>query len=669
MSTVRSAFALAVILIVFAIKNPVYAQDENTTSLPTIRAEGEESPMGGVSPAAEDLEFSRDIGEELVDWPNIQRAGGSHRSRFFQIRGLGDRGQFEHSQVNPIGVFFEGMDLSEEASVLPLLGQEKLQVFYGPQTQSWGSKAVAGSIEVDHCLPHCDNARVGFSTGSFKTHTAKAEMAVKAESSFTLGVKALTSEGVYHNAYLDRPTHTQNEKTLLAGGEHSLGRFQVRHFHFLTEHKNGYDAWTFDRSFKTLSDHPGSDRHQVQAHSLKLSERGGSRFSSLSSLTSTRQLESYDEDWGNNPYWQRVAAQDYNYYSEFERERLKFHQKFNYENSDFLKFKFHYYYYEEDQNIWSFKEENLRKSAKPESRSHQWALGSEKTWFWGDFQLLGALRAETQHVELKQASIGNRDNEFNLWGALLQLDQTLSEQIGVSYLIQRAYRGGGFNTDPNLNDRQRPFGSEVLYQFENRWFMNFENLRLTARAFYYWYKDQQVRSSYQVDPEDPSTFTYYTSNVGESELLGSELGVIYPLNAFEIQFTGGLLQSKYLSYDLAGRNLKGRDLPHAPRWNYQARLSYIQDRLETFVSYRRNGGFYFSEDHDQKAKAFGVVDLGFNFNIGHWQWSAWAKNLLDENYVTRGYFFANEPPAWEDKLYVKRGGPQSFGVGLLYRFE
>ncbi len=45
------------------------------------------------------------------------------------------------------------------------------------------------------------------------------------------------------------------------------------------------------------------------------------------------------------------------------------------------------------------------------------------------------------------------------------------------------------------------------------------------------------------------------------------------------------------------------------------------------------------------------------------------RNVFDEDYVVRGFYFANEPPLLENKRYVQLGEPRQIGgdgeVGVL----
>ena len=59
-----------------------------------------------------------------------------------------------------------------------------------------------------------------------------------------------------------------------------------------------------------------------------------------------------------------------------------------------------------------------------------------------------------------------------------------------------------------------------------------------------------------------------------------------------------------------------------------------------------------------------------NLRIGRqwdsWSLSAWARNLFDEEYATRGFYFGNEPPWFENTLYTRFGDRQTFGLTLNY---
>ena len=47
----------------------------------------------------------------------------------------------------------------------------------------------------------------------------------------------------------------------------------------------------------------------------------------------------------------------------------------------------------------------------------------------------------------------------------------------------------------------------------------------------------------------------------------------------------------------------------------------------------------------------------------------WGRNVFDEDYVVRGFYFGNEPPLFENKRYVQLGEPRQFGVTARWEFQ
>ena len=51
-----------------------------------------------------------------------------------------------------------------------------------------------------------------------------------------------------------------------------------------------------------------------------------------------------------------------------------------------------------------------------------------------------------------------------------------------------------------------------------------------------------------------------------------------------------------------------------------------------------------------------------------WSVQLWGRNLLDERYGVRGFYFGLEPPGYADKLYKTYGDPRQIGVRLTTQF-
>jgi hypothetical protein len=44
----------------------------------------------------------------------------------------------------------------------------------------------------------------------------------------------------------------------------------------------------------------------------------------------------------------------------------------------------------------------------------------------------------------------------------------------------------------------------------------------------------------------------------------------------------------------------------------------------------------------------------------------WARNLFDEDYRVRGFYFGNEPPDFPPTLYTRLGDPRHYGITVSY---
>ncbi len=77
-------------------------------------------------------------------------------------------------------------------------------------------------------------------------------------------------------------------------------------------------------------------------------------------------------------------------------------------------------------------------------------------------------------------------------------------------------------------------------------------------------------------------------------------------------------------------------------------------------------GFYFSASHDERAPSYQLVNLHLGYETGRWSATLYARNVLNEHYAVRGFFFANEPPDWETRRYIQNGDPRQVGLRIAF---
>jgi iron complex outermembrane recepter protein len=595
------------------------------------------------------------LAESLQQLPSISSVGGSNRPRFFQIRGLGDRGQFSHTQMSQVGVFYEGIDLSEEASVLPLFQNDRLDLIYGPDTIRWGSKAMAGSMSVESCIDiSCPSNSGRLMLSEFKTYGLRTRQIFDVdESRLAIGGGFHRSDTPYFNVYLNEATNQQDEKDLVLAGKHQRAGVTIGHHHLLALHDNGYDVWRQTGGREMLSDEPGRDRLRVMGHSINIQT---DKMSWMSSLTQTKQLESYDEDWGNNQFWQTVPGwnQDYQYFSEFNRRRMKQHHKATHSLSSNFTMGVHYQIFEETVNWRSFKEGALRRVSDNELNDQQYSavLSFSKEWGAYEVEIDGRVgRQEKALISDHSTVLKDRDQ---LWSYRVYTQRSLTRHWRASAKVQQGVRGGGYNTDRSVPIENISYKTESLFHTEFSAQYQVRQALLKLNSFFYRYRNQHIRSTAQFDPEDPSTFTTYTSNLGRSNMSGLEL-------------SGQLSFGDYVLQGSAAYFYK-RELPYVPLYSGTMSLNYQRERFSAYFRAKAQGSYRFSNDHEYRSDAYPLFDLGVEYQLKDILVHIMVLNVTNQSYPVRAFAFANRPPDWNEEVYYQLGSPRTLGVSLSWSF-
>ena len=92
--------------------------------------------------------------EELVQMvPNMNLSGEGSRARYFQLRGIGEREQYEGAPNPSVGYIIDDIDLSGIGGVASLYDVQQIEVLRGPQSARYGSSALAGVIYMQSAPP------------------------------------------------------------------------------------------------------------------------------------------------------------------------------------------------------------------------------------------------------------------------------------------------------------------------------------------------------------------------------------------------------------------------------------------------------------------------------------------------------------------------------------
>ena len=444
---------------------------------------------------------------------------------------------------------------------------------------------------------------------------------------------------------------------------------------------NGYDVFTPDNSLTTNSDRPGRDAQRSTGGSLVASgDVGAARFVSTSAVAESDIDYSFDGDWGNDPYWGEFAP--YDYYTSFERRRRTLSQDLRLlsdataSDAGFGWVAGLYALELEEDGLQrdEFAGDPLRPPLSSAYDATNLAAYGELEWSLGETMTLAAgLRAETRSADYEDSDGARFDPDDTMVGGHLSLRGEATPAAAWYVTASRGYKAGGFNIGQLVPDDRRTFAPEYLWNLET-------GLRLAApdshlagelSLFYMWRDDQQVATSFQVDPGDPLSYIFFTNNAASGRNYGLEAELDWrPLPPLRVQGTLGLLHTEYIDYLYGDRNLDGREQAHAPSWQYSLAMEWLGPRgLMVRADVSGSDAFYFDASHDQRSEPRTLVNLKAGWSGPSWSAYLWGRNVFDESYAVRGFYFGLEPPDFANELYVQRGDPRQFGVTLEWRMR
>ena len=241
--------------------------------------------------------------------------------------------------------------------------------------------------------------------------------------------------------------------------------------------------------------------------------------------------------------------------------------------------------------------------------------------------------------------------------------------------INRGYKAGGANTDGSLPDDLRTFDPEYLVSYELGYKVSlFDNVAFVRTAVFYMdRKDVQVKSSKTITREDGSSeFIDYLGNAANGSNIGFEIETNLQVNdLLEFYGSAGLLDTKFNDFiNAEGASLSGREQAHAPNYQYNLGMNITPNENWLFnISVNGKDEYFFSDSHNEKSESVTLLNASVSYLSDTYQVKVWARNLTDENYANRGFYFGNDPrDGYAAKQYTQLAEPLIFGVTLDYQF-
>lgn len=632
--------------------------------------------------------------------PNLNYASGASRARFFQIRGIGERSQFQEPLNPSIGLILDGIDFSGLGAVGTLFDVEQVEVLRGPQGTLHGANALAGLINIRSAAPEATPAlTLQGSLAEYDTWSlgmAATGPLIEERLLYRLAVQQYRSDGHYKNDFLGRDdTNRRDETTVRARLRWLAGEADTLDLSLLAvDVDNGYDAFSLDNNRRTLSDEPGRDRQETTALSLAWTgQRDAFTIEATLSAAGSDTEYSFDEDWS----FVGIAPElEYSSFDRYLRERDSSSAQLRLlssersrlfgDRSDWAVGAYHLADREDLQRQYTYLAEDFASSYDTDTSA---VFGQLDTALTDTFTLVSGLRLEQRRTDYRDSNEVSHRRSRDLWGARLALEY--QQPDGALYYagVSRGYRGNGVNagmlasvettTDPTQQQLLASLGSfdeEALLNYEAGYKTSYADGTLQTRLalFYMDREDQQVKGSLVLPREDGSTaFIDFTNNAARSTNYGLELELDWLASErLSLYAHLGLLDASFDRYTAPdGTDMSGRDQAHAP--GYQAALGgrlELSRHLYLRVDLEARDRFYFSDRYDLLSDAYELIHLRLGWQAAQWEIALWGRNLGNTDYATRGFGdFGNDPrKGYVTEPYYQYGEPRSLGVSASYSF-
>jgi outer membrane receptor protein involved in Fe transport len=638
---------------------------------------------------AESLKSSgtQHFGDIVNAIPNLTWTGGTSRPRYIQIRGIGENSQFEgETPDSSVRFLIDDLDLTGIGSVGNLFDVQQVEVLRGPQAGAFGANAAGGVVQIvtNDPTPYWTGQVEGTigNDSLFAGGLAVGGPILENDDSlsFRLSLHQLAQDGFRDNRFLGKnDTNERDELTTRLKLRWIANEdWQWDGTLLYADADNGYDEFSLNNTeFDTFSDEPGRDEQETLAGSIRGTWSGHDdvELLTVTSYATTDSLYSFDGDWGAGAV-PAPATSGYTDFLSLDRERDTISQEFRLNSkaqSDALGFI----------DRWTI---GLYGQALEEDSFAVWDSGAIwNTEFDSEsFSLFGqathelnestriTLQLRAEYYEVDVAASGDfygtlfdysLEHSETLWGGNLTLEHDLCENAQAHISLGRGYKAGGASTPNFTAATDITYKSETLWTIETGLKASFldNSIDTSITAFYTYRDDPQFRDSEGAS----SFFDYITTNGDTAEHLGLEADATwYFAENWSFGATLGLLEADRDSYTSRGVDVDSRDIANAPNFNYSARLAYEPTAgFFTNIGVVGSDQYYESNSHNEQRSAFAQFNAAIGYRHEGWTLTVWGRNLFDEEYEKRVFFFDN---GYGDTRYEDPADPQQFGVTLNY---
>lgn len=643
--------------------------------------------------------------EDLLNLaPNVNFATGASRGRFIQIRGIGERSEFQDPIISSVGVVIDGIDFTSIASGASTLDVQQVEVLRGPQGTLFGANALAGLINIVSNKPSTElssHFSVGVEEFGGRELSAMVSGPTSDQSGYRIALKQYQSDGFVEDVFLGRDdTNNIDETTARMRYTSDVSdRLNLDFTVFVADIDNGYDSFSLDNTRQTYSDEPGFDRQKTTAGSVRVNYEiaDNLNFEGLLSAAKSDLEYGFDEDWSHLGICNGTACDSalfgfdwfYSSFDLYERDNKNISLDARVKTDTWALGVYHRDQDVELDRVYTFNDNDFNSS-----------LDTQNSAVYGQFQIglsdrlsiSSGLRFERRKTQYRDNDGNQASPEESLWGGRIALEYNADDGTLYYGLISRGYKAGGFNLSGDLGNREREFDTETMINYE----LGLKNtyldgsLQLQVALFYQDRDDIQSRQSIVrsiatgvVGGDCPCSFTDFIGNATSGSNKGVEIETTWLVSdRLELTASLGLLDTEFdefFTFDHVDAdrengipfNLVGRSQAHAPEYQWVLGGAFaITDQLTLSGSVEAKDDFLFSERHEERSDSYELLNLELTYELESWRVALFGKNVTDELVKTRGFgSFGNDPRKfYETEPYNQFGAPRVVGVRATVDF-
>ena len=641
--------------------------------------------------------------------PNVSWSTGASRSRFVQIRGVGDLEQYAEPKYYPsVGVMVDDLELGSAANAGMLFDVSQVEVLRGPQGTRFGASAHAGMIKINTNAPTSEfEAMVRGGVGNYGAYNYGAVLSGPLGESVAgrIALQQNKGDGYVENEHQGRDDSNGFDEVTgrgrLTWQPSDSAQYELALFSF--EAENGYDAYSLDNDRYTWSDQPGKDEQDTLAVSVKGQWQFGAN-STLQAVVTDLNADlgySYDADW-ISPEVCEVNTCSYGHDTAQEmfdrdRDQTTFDLRllggaealaagdwryalgiYANQSSETLDYAYPSAWY------------GLYESASDYETDRYAAYGELEYAFTDVLTLTGGLRIERFEDSYEDSNGVAHDGDDDLYNGELSLTYGFSDNVFGYATLAIASKPGGVNVAAGS---QYAFMSpdfqgfmETKLRFDDETLLNRE-LGLKARALddrlevrgalFYATRENAQLENWMWDDAAGLWIGYLDSN-SDSDSYGLELETSFnATDAIQLFANVGWLETEVdeiTTFDLDRWEFvvkEDRDQSKSPSYQYNAGVRAILPAgFSGVLEIEGRDESYFGYYHDGQLESYDLLNASLTWTSDSLTVNLWGRNLSDEDYSTHGLYFGADPRddfgAWSNQTYYQLGAPRTYGMDISW---